>query len=345
MHDTLASLGWDERFSADFIEYDGAVAARVVGVDRGAVDVITADNPLRVELGHNDPSLAVGDWVALVARDDRRWVVQALLPRRSALVRASVTGESAQQVIAANVDVVLIVLSAVPEPRPTLAQRFVALGWDSGATPVLVVSKSDLTPESATIASDLAESVPGVDVITVSAATPGGFDTLVPYLVPGQTICLVGKSGAGKSTLANALLDESRFSVTAVREDGKGRHTTVRRELVQLPNGALLIDTPGLRGVGLWISDDGLEQAFADVEALVPTCRFTDCAHVTEPGCAVLDAVDAGRLPQHRLDSWRKLQREARWMASRNDARVLAEERAKWKAIHLEMRRSGRARP
>jgi ribosome biogenesis GTPase len=248
VHDTLASLGWDERFSADFIEYDGAVPARVVGVDRGAVDVLTADNPLRVELGHNDPSLAVGDWVALAAREDRRWVVEALLPRRSALARASVTGESAQQVIAANINLVLIVLSAVPEPRPALAQRFVALGWDSGATPVIVVSKSDLTPESASIAADLAESVPGVDVITVSAATPGGLETLAPYVIPGHTLCLVGKSGAGKSTLANALLDEDRFAVTAVRDDGKGRHTTVRRELVQLPNGALLIDTPGLRG-------------------------------------------------------------------------------------------------
>ena len=345
MHVDLASLGWDERLSAEFAAYDDAIAARVVAVDRGAVDVVTSDNPLRVELRRGDPSPAAGDWVALVPCDDRRWAVDAILPRQSAFGRASVAGESTQQVIAANIDVVLIVLSATPAPRPTLAQRFVALAWDSGATPVIVVSKSDLVDDASRIAADLMEATPGVEVIAVSAAWPGGLDALAPYLTPARTLCLVGRSGAGKSTLANALLGDDRFAVTDVRDDGKGRHTTTRRELVQLPGGALLIDTPGLRGVGLWISDDGLDRAFADVEELVAACRFGDCEHRTEPGCAVLAAVEEGRLPQPRLDSWRKLQREARWMASRHDARVRAEERAKWKSIHMEMRRSGRARP
>ena len=345
MHVDLASLGWDEHFSAELGDHDAAIPARVVGVDRGAIDVITSDNPLRIELGRDGASPAVGDWVTLVAGDDRRWAVEAILRRRSAFGRASVAGEAVQQVIAANVDTVLIVLSAVPKPRPTLAQRLVALGWDSGATPVIVISKCDLAEDADAIAVELAEATPGVDVVTIAATLPDGLDSLVPYLSPARTLCMVGRSGAGKSTLANALLGAERFAVTGVRDDGKGRHTTTRRALVQLPGGALLIDTPGLRGVGLWITEDGLDKAFADVEELVPECRFTDCSHRSEPGCAVLGAVGDGRLPVARLDSWRKLQREARWMASRHDARVRAEERAKWKAIHMEMRRSGRARP
>jgi ribosome biogenesis GTPase len=182
-------------------------------------------------------------------------------------------------------------------------------------------------------------------VVVVSAATADGFEPLARHLAPGRTYCLVGRSGAGKSTLANALLGEQRFATTDTRTDGKGRHTTTFRELVVLPGGGVLIDTPGLRGVGLWLGGDGLDRAFADVEGLALTCRFSDCAHDTEPGCAVLGAVDDGSLDERRLQSWRKLQREAQWIARRTDARLRSEEARKWKAISTEMRRSRRARP
>jgi ribosome biogenesis GTPase / thiamine phosphate phosphatase len=343
---TFASLGWDASYTAEFAPYaDVAVPGRVARVDRGAVDVLTADNPLRVETTNHDEPLAVGDWVALVATEDRRWTIETMLRRRSAIRRAVVTGESHAQVVAANVDVVLIAVPAVPEPRIGMVERMVALAWDSGATPVVVLTKADLVGDPETMVADLAVSAPGVDVVAVSATTPGRLDGLDSYLTTGRTLCLLGRSGAGKSTLVNALLGTEHLATRDIRADGKGRHTTTHRELVVLPTGACLVDTPGLKGVGLWLGDDGLDRAFADIEELVPACRFSDCRHESEPGCAVLAAIDAGTLPERRLESWRKLQREAIWMASRTDARLRAEQSRKWRAIHQEMRRSGRIRP
>jgi ribosome biogenesis GTPase / thiamine phosphate phosphatase len=343
--DLLPCLGWDAERDAEVVQLlDGVVPARVSRVDRGAVDVITADNPLRIDMRNADPDVAVGDWVTLTAVD-RRWQLERILSRRSVIRRAAVNGESVPQVLAANVDVVLVVVPAVPEPRVGMAERLVALAWDSGATPLLVLTKADLVKDADAIADDLRTAAPGVDVVTVSTATADGFAPLEPHLLRGRTFCLVGRSGAGKSTLVNALLGEQRFATTDIRADGKGRHTTSFRELVVLPRGGVLIDTPGLRGVGLWLSGDGLDRAFADVEALTQTCRFSDCRHESEPGCAVLAAVDDGSLDERRLQSWRKLQREAQWIARRTDARLRAEEARRWKAVSLEMRRSRRARP
>ena len=257
----------------------------------------------------------------------------------------AVSGESAAQLLAANVDVMLVVVPAVPEPRLGMAERLVALAWDSGATPLVVLTKADLASDVDAIADDLRASAPGVDVVAVTAAHEGGYVALEEHLVAGHTYCLVGRSGAGKSTLANALLGQERFAVTDIRGDGKGRHTTTFRELVVLPGGAVMIDTPGLRGVGLWLGGEGLDRAFADVENLALTCRFNDCGHNSEPGCAVLAAIDDGSLEERRLASWRKLQREAQWIARRSDARLRAEESRRWKAISAEMRRSRRARP
>ena len=307
------------------------------------VDVITADNPLRLGV-HPAVDVAVGDWVSLVA-EDRSWRLDAVLARRSAIRRAAVNGESSAQLLAANVDVMLVVVPAVPEPRLGMAERLVALAWDSGATPLVVLTKADLATDVDGIADDLRVSAPGVDVVAVTAAYDDGYAALERHLVPGRTYCLVGRSGAGKSTLANALLGEERFAVTDIRSDGKGRHTTTHRELVVLPGGGVLIDTPGLRGVGLWLGGEGLDRAFADVEDLALTCRFNDCGHNSEPGCAVLAAIDDGSLEERRLASWRKLQREAQWIARRTDARLRAEEGRRWKAISVEMRRSRRARP
>jgi len=343
-----ATLGWDDGLATAFAAFDPTSHhARVARVDRTAVDLLVpGDEPgsRRAGLRVHDLAPVVGDW-AVVTADGAGWRVDALLPRRTTIQRAAPSARSESQVLAANVDAVLVVMPAVPEPKPALVERLVALSWDSGATPIVVLTKADLTSDVEAIAADLAEAAPGVDVVAVSVVREDGFAALMPHLTEGRTFCLIGRSGAGKSSLVNALLDTEVLATQEVRNDGKGRHTTTHRELLVLPSGAIVIDTPGLRGAGLWVTDEGLDRTFADIDALVGECRFTDCEHRTEPGCAVLLAVDEGRLPQRRLDSWHKLQREARWMASRTDARLRSEARRAWVIQHKELRRSGRTRP
>jgi len=345
------TLGWDDDLAAAFAPFaDTHLAARVARVDRSAVDLIRpgwGTTPRRASIHAARFAPAVGDWVAVVQRGHAAdsWDVDALLPRRTAIQRADPSGRSQAQVLAANIDVVLIAVPVVPEPKVALVERMVALAWDSGADPVVVVTKTDITPESGAIAADLAEAAPGVDVVAVSVVVDGGLAALAPYLAEGRTLCLLGRSGAGKSSLVNALAGTDVLATREIRGDGKGRHTTTHRELIVLPTGAIVIDTPGLRGAGLWVSEDGLDRAFADIDEFVANCRFSDCAHNSEPGCAVLAAVEEGRLPERRLESWRKLQREARWMAMRNDARLRAEARRQWVIVHKEVRRSGRIRP
>jgi ribosome biogenesis GTPase len=214
-----------------------------------------------------------------------------------------------------------------------MVERLVALAWDSGATPVVVVTKIDVSPDPEETAAEAGQAAPGCDVVIVSALTGEGMAAVAGFDQPGQSLCLLGRSGAGKSTLANALLGREQMAVSQVRRDGKGRHTTSHRELMPLPAGGVLIDTPGLRGVGMWIAEDGVAQTFPEISALVGRCRFSDCAHDREPGCAVLAAVEDGRLPQRRLDSWRKLGREAEWIASRSDHRVRQQRAARWSKL------------
>lgn len=342
---SLVALGWDAERDAEFAALAACtVPARVRRVERSAVDVLTADNPLQVATTNATPEIAVGDWVAL-AVDDRTWYVDTVLTRRTLLKRLVVGGRSNAQLLAANVDVVFVVVPAVPEPKVGMTERLVALAWDSGATPVVVLTKTDLASDAEGIADDLRASAPGVDVVGVTASTLDGYHPLAPYLDAGKTCCLIGRSGAGKSTLVNALAGTDVLATSQVRSDGKGRHTTTFRELVPLPGGAVLLDTPGLRGVGIWLDGEGLQRTFSDVEQLAGDCRFADCRHETEPGCAVNAAIDDGQLDERRLTGFRKLEREAMWVARRNDARLRSEEARRWKAITVEMRRSGRSRP
>jgi ribosome biogenesis GTPase / thiamine phosphate phosphatase len=336
----LISLGWDGRFAADFAPYSAShLAARVTRVDRGAADLACETGVARVALPAGC-DLTVGDWVALA--DDQ---VAAVLPRRTAIIRASASGESSGQALVANVDTVLVAVPAVPRPRLGMVERLVALAWDSGATPVIVVTKIDVSPDPADTCAEVGQASPGCRVVGVSAITGEGMADLLAHDRVGTSMCVIGRSGVGKSTLANALLGTDRMAVTEVRRDGKGRHTTTHRELMALPGGGVLIDTPGLRGVGMWLAEDGVAQTFPEIEELVVGCRFGDCAHLTEPGCAVLAAVADGSLPQRRLDSWRKLAREAEWMAARHDVRLQRERARAWKQLSAEVRRSGRIRP
>jgi ribosome biogenesis GTPase len=337
----LSSLGWDDRFAADFAPYEERhTPARVARVDRGAAELISEVGGMRVDLSFDHADVTVGDWVAVIDG-----AITAVLPRHTAIVRASASGESVGQALVANVDRVLIAVPAIPRPKLGMVERLVALAWDSGASPVVVVTKIDVSPDPDSVSAEMAQAAPGCDVVGVSALSGEGMAAICEYDNPGSSLCLIGRSGAGKSTLANALLGAERMAVSEVRQDGKGRHTTTHRELMSMPGGGVLIDTPGLRGVGMWIADDGVAQTFPEIESLLDECRFSDCAHVSEPGCAVLGAVSDGTLPQRRLDSWRKLGREAEWIASRNDARLRQQRTRAWKQLSAQTRRSGRIRP
>jgi ribosome biogenesis GTPase len=351
----LSSLGWDDAHAAAFQPYahDGQVPARVTRVDRGACDALAAEGPMRatfsgalLQAGAADPvaTPCVGDWIVARAWSDARVTAETVLPRRTAFVRAAVTpGASYGQVLAANVDVAVVTEGLHPEPDLGRIERFLALAWESGATPLVVLTKADLVPDAAHLRDDVATAAPGVDVLAVSATTGEGMADLAPYVVAGRTLALLGPSGAGKSTLTNALAGETVMFTRELRADGKGRHTTVHRELVVLPGGGLIVDTPGLRSVGLTDVSESLDLVFAEVEALAAQCRFADCEHRTEPDCAVLAALETGELSERRWESYVKLGREARWMAMRHDARLRSEERAKWKRITKDYR--GRIRP
>jgi ribosome biogenesis GTPase len=353
----LPALGWDDSYAAEFTPYAAEhLPARVSRVDRGACDALSGDGPLRLTFsgallsaGAADPvaTPCVGDWVAARTWPDGRVTAEAVLPRRTAFVRASVTpGSSHGQVLAANVDLAVVVEPLHPEPDLGRIERFLALAWESGATPMVVLTKADLVPDAAELRADVAAAAPGVDVVAISNTTGDGLDEVRAHVVAGRTLALLGPSGAGKSTLTNALVGEAVMFTRALRADGKGRHTTAHRELVLLPGGGLVVDTPGLRSVGLTDISDSLDLVFADVEELAEQCRFGDCAHESEPGCAVRAAIDSGELPQRRWESYLKLQREARWMASRHDARLRAEERSRWKRITKDYRsRPGPLRP
>ncbi|MEV7684727.1 ribosome small subunit-dependent GTPase A [Streptomyces bungoensis] len=336
----LAPYGWDEAWADAFTPYEaeGLLPGRVIRVDRGQCDVVTADGVLRADTAFvtpHDPLRVVctGDWVAVEPGGRPRYV-RAYLPRRTAFVRSTSSKRSEGQILAANVDHAVVAVSLAVELDLGRVERFLALAWESGAQPVVVLTKADLVPDPVTLAhlvQDVETSAPGVPVLTVSALHGDGLDVLVSLVGTGTSV-LLGQSGAGKSTLANALVGEDVMDVRAARDvDGKGRHTTTTRNLLPLPSGGVLIDTPGLRGVGLFDAESGVGQVFSEIEELAGRCRFQDCSHDTEPGCAVLAALERGELPVRRLESYRKLLRENQWIVAKTDARVRAELRRDWK--------------
>ena len=271
-----------------------------------------------------------GDWVVVDLAAEPAPVVKALLPRRTAVVRGGVGERSDGQVLAANVDHVLITASLAAKPEVGRIERLLALAWESGAQPVIVLTKADVAYDPQQIV-DVALAAPGATVLVVSALTGEGMDVLAALLTGGSA-ALIGQSGVGKSTLTNALVGIEVMATSGTRDvDEKGRHTTTTRELIPLPGGGVLIDTPGLRSVGLFGGESGLAQTFSDIEELAENCRFGDCEHRTEPGCAVLAALADGTLSERRLESYRKLLRENEWIAARTDARLAAERQRVWK--------------
>ncbi|MBO3748181.1 ribosome small subunit-dependent GTPase A [Streptosporangiaceae bacterium NEAU-GS5] len=357
----LALLGWNESYELPA----GMVPGRVARVDRGAAEVLAADGQhqarysAQVRRAAADDPVAlpcVGDWAALQWLPEGRYELMEVLPRHTAFVRGGVartsrhglSGDSQGQVLAANVDVVFVAepaLHATDTADLGRVERLLALAWESGGQPVVLVTKTDLIGDGLEyLMRDVRTAAPGVDVHAVCSVTGEGVDLVRAYLGGTLTAVILGASGAGKSTLVNALAGDHVMETQQVRAgDGRGRHTTVHRELIPLPGGGLIIDTPGIRRVGLYDMGDGVDMVFSDIEDLAAQCRFGDCGHESEPGCAVLAAVESGEIPERRLESWFKLQREAAWMAGRSDARLRAEQTRKWKIIHKAMR--GQSRP
>jgi ribosome biogenesis GTPase len=351
---SLQTLGWNDRFQALFssLAEPHLFPARVAREDRDRYLLLDASGEREATLAgrfrHEAMSRAahpaVGDWVAARAAAAGPAVITAVLERTSALTRKRAGEATEEQVVAANVDAVFLVVGLDGDFNARRIERMLTAAWESGAEPVVVLNKADL---SATLEDQLDEVrslAPGAAVVALSALSGSGLAALERWLAPGRTVALIGSSGVGKSTLVNALLGASRQATGAVRAaDSRGRHTTTHRELVPLPAGALLLDTPGMRELQLWGEASGVEGAFPEIAALALQCRFRDCAHESEPGCAVQAALATGTLECERFESWRKLGRELRWLASRQDARARAEEEAKWKAIHKSMRHHPKA--
>ncbi len=317
--------------------------ARICRVDRGGYTVLTPTGAVRVTAlpppADERETPTVGDWVLVDGT-----AAVSRLPRTSLLARGTAAEASTVQPLAANVDVVLVCAGLHADLPVRRIERLLTLAWDSGATPVLVLTKADLCADPAEARLTALRHAPGVEVCVVSAVT-GELGDLAPYTGPGTTLVLLGASGAGKSTLLNALAGTDLMATGQARQvDGKGRHTTSHRELFTLPTGAAVIDTPGLRGVALQGGEEALARAFSDVEELAVACRFADCRHEGEPGCAVQASVDAGDLPADRVEAWRRLQRELAFQARRKDARLRSEGRDRWKKVSKQQRARG-ARP
>jgi ribosome biogenesis GTPase len=350
----LRELGFAGPVEESFAPFaaEGLVPGRVVVGHARLLRVHTEDGEtlaavagsLRHQARGPEDRPAVGDWVALrPAQGGHRAVVQAVLPRRTAFVRRAAGDRTVAQVLAANVDTVFLVMGLDGDFNPRRLERALVLAWESGALPVVLLNKADLCDDVDGRRAEIEAVAPGVPVRVIAAKRGEGLEALAPWLVPGRTVALLGSSGVGKSTLVNRLLGREKQKTREVRAaDQRGRHTTTHRELILLPGGALLLDTPGLRELQLWSDGAGLEAAFGDVHELSLACRFTDCRHGSEPGCAVRAAAKEGRLDSARLDSFLKLQAELRALEIREEPLKRREERGRWKAIHKSLRHGKR---
>lgn len=339
---SLARLGWDrswrealEHAASGRLLEDGIVG-RVARVDRGLCTVLTDRGSLRASCGGDlldamarDPVAGpcTGDWVVLRTWSDGPLTIEHIADRRGSIRRSGASRSSLGQLLAANVDTSAAVVGLHPEPNLGRVERLLAIAWEGGGGPAVVLTKADLVADADDIAEDIRSLAgPDVTVLCTSTVTGRGLAELRALVPLGRTLAFVGASGHGKSSLVNAIVGADVLDARAIRADGKGRHTSVRRELLLVPDGGVVIDTPGLRGVGLLRDDGSLDETFPDVTAVVGRCRFSDCAHHGEPGCAVADALATGALPVRRWESYQRLAREAARAEARADVRIRAEQ-------------------
>jgi ribosome biogenesis GTPase len=347
----LHTFGWNSTLSSQFEPYAalGYTPARIVLQTRSGYSLWTEQRDMTADVSGKFRHAAqqpvdfptVGDWVAVSCyADSAMGTIQAVLPRRSQFSRKAAGSKTDEQILAANVDTAFLVSGLDHDFNIRRIERYLVLIWESGANPVVVLNKADLCASLDEHLMAVEAIAPGVPIVALSALHQSGLEALAAYLRPGQTIVLVGSSGVGKSTLTNRLIGHAKQAVQAVRSgDDRGRHTTTHRELFLTASGALIIDTPGLRELQLWSNQTTVDEVFTDIEAIAQDCRFRDCRHQSEPGCAVQAAIATGTLDPTRLNSYHKLTKELDYLARKQDERLTANTKARWKQIHKEMRR------
>ncbi|MDY6784935.1 MAG: ribosome small subunit-dependent GTPase A [Cyanobacteriota bacterium] len=347
----LDQLGWNDFFASHFAQSSscGSCAGRVVCVQKNAVLLhtesgeywATLTGKLRYLASRSADLPAIGDWVVCqVLAGEQRALVQAILPRKSQFSRQAPGKATDEQIIAANLDTVFLVVGLDGDFNLRRIERYLIQIWESGASPVILLNKADLCEDIEQRKAEVAAIAIGVPLYAISAANQQGLDPLTPHLAPGKTVALVGSSGVGKSTLTNRLLGHQRQAVREVRRgDSHGRHVTTYRELICLPSGGLLIDTPGMREFQLWQANEGLSETFAEIEILTAQCRFRNCQHESEPGCAVQQAIAEGMLSPKRWRNYQKLNRERQYTSAKQDRQSYLAQKEKWKKIHRILRK------
>lgn len=351
----LHDLGWNDRFQAHltFLDDPQLLPARVASETRGRYLLLGPDGTHQAQLSgkflfdarQREDLPAVGDWVAFSPFNEDEGVIHAVLPRRTLFARKAAGSSHVEQIIAANLDVVFLAMALNQDYNLRRLERYLVLAWESGADPVVLLTKADLCEDLDARVGEVTAIAGIAPVLVTSSLSGDGLERVRALITSGRTAGILGSSGAGKSTLINALLGGEFLATGSIREDdGRGRHTTTRRELILLPGGGLILDTPGMRELGLWEGASGMEAAFDDVEALTHACRFSDCAHEAEPGCAVRRAVSEGTLSAERLESFQKLQRELAHQARKQDVHLQRESIQHYKAISKELKRLYRDR-
>lgn len=344
---SLDDLGWNQFFQEHFqsLAILGSAPARVISESKGSFQVYSeygemaarVSGRMRYRVGGKEQYPAVGDWVAVKPLvGERKGIIQAVLPRRSKFSRKVAGERTEEQIVSANIDVVFIVsgLDGGRNFNLRRIERYLTLAWSSGAAPVIILNKVDLCKDVDMYIQSVESIAPGTPIHAVSARQKLGLATLKNYLTKGHTAAFLGSSGVGKSAIINALLGTEKQETGEVREEDRmGRHTTTRRELILLPGGGIVIDTPGMREIQLWAGEDDLQGAFQDIEVLAKQCHFKDCSHGSESGCAVREAIHQGMLDLARLESYRKLQNEMKYLASREEHNTRLYEKLKWKKV------------